>query len=1143
MHQPLSPLQSIESPDIKIISSDSSQAAQQAAAHCRDLSEALEKADYRRFEQIAQDLIALAQHRLAEFDAAKRVENPMAVVEALIGLLEKNAQLQQAGASIKLVLARALHTYLDLMIIENYERPDAGKLRILEETKKRYLKAIGNCRALCLPQAWDIRYELDCCYENIKALEDNHSLLSDLKTFLTAAATKDISGLLSLAVELHGRINQAWQVDVLLMRRLTPLAQRSPKILTMLQELMAGLRKSDSFPIAYAAQESLYHVIANSVGEDKAILRQQAFGLGQSKEAERKALTMQYLEGRHANHSRPMHLDSAIYKSDAHRYRFVQAVKALCQFPGEEKEAGTVREQSLDMLLRLTLSEPPKLSVSRQWITQALADIIKGMKKPDLKPEQAIQAAQVQQAEEQKELKIAQDQLAAEQKRLAEDKQLSASQHDDEQAADIQRREHALAIRQKDIEMALVEHQRSKEKLQYESERLNALVRDQSDYALALTLWAKELAKQAKKQAETDYPEMVGKPPKKAKEEILKWAVYQLPAPYPLDYPAIIVSLDEAGEFKQQLRKADYCSFLPNHPLYDAVALINASDPDSRDELISDEAAQRWYSQEQKRIGVHGQPIIKIMPDRRMREAVTERIHPKVSQHYYELGLQAREIKEYNRWAECWRGALAIMPVDHQEGEERKNMASNIKKYLTQNANTLVYEIVMKGYLFALEWLVEEDKSSIYDWQDQEKNSLLMLAIQNRQITIAAWLLDQAGSDHLSAQPNAEGETPLHLVAAKGEITLAKRLLEKEEIKPNIKNKKGETPLSYARKNYQRAMQTLLMQHGATESTLYLRHAPVPVPVPPSEMKVNDIKESKLLQEQGLPKETLKKFRDMIRLNEARPYSAISTIGIFRFLLLLGLILGSGGSFLIFLYCNIRHGSFDKAILPRNPHCLTDIYSSQNSLGVCHHFTIFPSAPYLPPISLPLQDELVTACQMGDLESVQNAIARGAISHCPNSQDRQPLCAAVWGMNPAVVNALLQQMGGVSPMTWEECEAHNMKHYDEVFIITKFEPQTFGDWYQLLLKMDPNPFIRAYHLMTADQAWHNKNSASWDALKNYAKDYMGESRGWRDGGMPMRAMMVIAEMVLEVEEGYVSFRTQIKQCVESAKRPSVVKSF
>ena len=77
---------------------------------------------------------------------------------------------------------------------------------------------------------------------------------------------------------------------------------------------------------------------------------------------------------------------------------------------------------------------------------------------------------------------------------------------------------------------------------------------------------------------------------------------------------------------------------------------------------------------------------------------------------------------------------------------------------------------------------------------------------------------------------------------------------------------------------------------------------------------------------------------------------------------------------------------------------------------------------------------------------------QGAKPDIANAKGEQPLGAAVWGMCPDVVNALLKQAGGIAPMTWGECEQHNLKYYKEVFIVPKFDPQTFGEWNRLLLK-------------------------------------------------------------------------------------------
>jgi Ankyrin repeats (many copies) len=175
---------------------------------------------------------------------------------------------------------------------------------------------------------------------------------------------------------------------------------------------------------------------------------------------------------------------------------------------------------------------------------------------------------------------------------------------------------------------------------------------------------------------------------------------------------------------------------------------------------------------------------------------------------------------------------------------------------------------------------------------------------------------------------------------------------------------------------------------------------------------------------------------------------------------------------------------------------------------------------------LQLQDELITACEQGDVKAARALLKKGAKPDAANSAGKQPLGAAVWGMNPKVVDELLKQMGGVAPMTWEECEKHNMKQYEEVFIVPKFDPKTFGEWHDLLKKIDPNPFIRAYHLQKSHEQWHGGNRpTNWENLNTWA-----ENAGRRTAGLDKGISSVI---VACTETGFVSYRTQIKQRIET----------
>ena len=187
------------------------------------------------------------------------------------------------------------------------------------------------------------------------------------------------------------------------------------------------------------------------------------------------------------------------------------------------------------------------------------------------------------------------------------------------------------------------------------------------------------------------------------------------------------------------------------------------------------------------------------------------------------------------------------------------------------------------------------------------------------------------------------------------------------------------------------------------------------------------------------------------------------------------------------------------------------------------------------PARLQPQDQLVKACERGDEKTVTALLKQGAKPDMANTQGKQPLGAAVWGMCPDVVNALLKQAGGIAPITWDECEKHNLKHYNEVFLIPKFDPQNLGEWNALLQKMNFNEFVRASHLKKADERWHDGDTLSWESM---VKNVMAR-RAW----FWRKEKKEFQEVALLTEREYVDFRTQIRQGVKTAKQPTVPLDF
>ncbi len=198
------------------------------------------------------------------------------------------------------------------------------------------------------------------------------------------------------------------------------------------------------------------------------------------------------------------------------------------------------------------------------------------------------------------------------------------------------------------------------------------------------------------------------------------------------------------------------------------------------------------------------------------------------------------------------------------------------------------------------------------------------------------------------------------------------------------------------------------------------------------------------------------------------------------------------------------------------------------------------SAPKILPINeqFKLQDQLITACKQGDKKSVEATIQWGAKASMPNAKGEYPLAAAVWGMCPDIVSLILKQVGDASPMTWDECENHNMNHYQTIFMIPKFEPTSFNEWHILLQKMDANLFIRSSHLIEADEQWRDADSSSWESLKNFVKSRTGMIgsmivSGWN--------LLVNPDTIARhgrvwenTENEFASFRAQIQEKIRAA---------
>ncbi len=180
---------------------------------------------------------------------------------------------------------------------------------------------------------------------------------------------------------------------------------------------------------------------------------------------------------------------------------------------------------------------------------------------------------------------------------------------------------------------------------------------------------------------------------------------------------------------------------------------------------------------------------------------------------------------------------------------------------------------------------------------------------------------------------------------------------------------------------------------------------------------------------------------------------------------------------------------------------------------------------------MPLQNELIMACENGSLAKVKVAIAKGALVDLPNAQGKNPLYCAVYGMNPEVVNYVIAQWRkNVSANSWQACEEHNRKYYGQTFLNMKFAPVTYKNWYDLLEKIEHNEFLAGYHLTQARKYYPEAKKVAdfedfmiiiWSGQdaqigRQGRHDQLGYAFAWQS----------------QTERGFASYRNQIKQAME-----------
>lgn len=321
-------------------------------------------------------LTPLLQSRLGGATPNDRVHNPSHIVNGVLILMNNASDFFRnlSDDPLRCQLAAALHAALDLVVIDSYEEAWINLSKTLHTTR-------GNIKIETIIEnfrrgkelSWTLQYELDCCIENVKALLEEQSDWVTAWEIIKLGMAQDIGGLLDYANELRQKIVAPWQIAVLLMRRITPLAQHSAKALTVLQTVMATHCKPIEFYCHYAAQEALHNVIADAKSE---IIQRQAMGLSEEIKSTQLAMTL-WGWVRNPPSQRSMLMSLLKTKSlDRYRYRLIQGIISLLIAQMEQAESSPfLLNAAIEMLLYLKYSEPRHLTESRQWIEASIERI------------------------------------------------------------------------------------------------------------------------------------------------------------------------------------------------------------------------------------------------------------------------------------------------------------------------------------------------------------------------------------------------------------------------------------------------------------------------------------------------------------------------------------------------------------------------------------------------------------------------------------------------------------------------------------------------------------------------------------------------------------------------------------------------
>lgn len=777
---------------------------EQALLRVGEMKAALAQGSYGRsdaaFEVATRGLISLIEERIGGATQAQRMQNPTHLAMELLKLMGDDCW-HNLSSELRLHFAKVLHLALDFVVLESYEYswvslPEslhtAGGSKKIVELVKNFNKGDATV---------PLQYELDCCLENTKALLEKESAWGKLRQVLKVAVEQDAGGFFRFLRMLRQEIPKTWQASVLLIRRLTPLVQQSPRLFVYLETVFKENQHSKHYQLSYATHSALYRLITDNrktEAKDRLSLQQAALGIAPppkySPEDKRSevALGLSYFVNRPPTKS---HLQRK--QKDKHRYQLIHVIDQLAEYKGETTEDQWINQAACGLLLRLQGSEPVYLKQSRLWIAAALKKNNERKqqfrKELEKKPNYFKELLEGDQQSLKKEQKVYREQL------LSEEPEYTPEQLQHWQAA-LKQRQEDLQTRYANLKAQELETQK--------------LLQEAGDFRLAQTLSAEEKLSQVERQHKKLSP---AKSPARNEELTFDWDKYEYPSSYPEDYGDRVIALTE--EQRLRVDEDDLCPILKIRPMFDAVRI----ETENEEYHVSDEGLRALCQSKQALISHTNEKITRVRVAKHIRKKIISAINPTVANSYYDSGCVAYRATDLDRARLAFEFAIKLQPEKKQHDAMRARITTTLhqcptpasrrgsqvpglprRKSVRRESKLIpnlgpsdggvyaLFTAVASAELATVQWLLQDFGLALTLKNKQNENTLAA-AIAGGNSAVASWLLEQAESKAFLTERNSVKELPWHQAIKLGDLKFVEALFKRQGESARLEAKVSDT--------------------------------------------------------------------------------------------------------------------------------------------------------------------------------------------------------------------------------------------------------------------------------------------------------------------------------------------------------------